>query len=207
MEEIKLIDNYPDGSDLTIVNNYYIKSYPKEVVDPQSGDVKQVWTKDYMVIVYRDNNTGVKKHQIIKEPKYMYYLAKPNKRYPHVFDETNNTPYPEYFTDKDSVIPHIVKYKDLEKDIFENLGLQEEYNILKANGDWKAIKSIHKDPRVFTSDMNIEDHYRFLFGRKYTNNTFTLHKAFFDIEVDGKYQSGDFPERRRRRRSVARQRD
>lgn len=193
MEEIKLIDNYEDGSDLTLLNDYYIKPYKKEEV-ANDGTLKEVWTKDYLVIVYRDNRTGTKKHQIIKEPSYMYYLTNPNKKWPHVFDPTNNTPYPEYFTSKDSVVPHITKYRNLEKDIFENLGLKDEYQILKANGDWKGIKAIHTDPRVFMSDVNIEDHYRFLFSKKYTNSSFTLHKSFFDIEVDGKFQAGNFPE-------------
>ena len=191
---LKLNEFYPYGSDITILNNYYIKSVRKEIEDPQTGDIKQVWTKDYMVIVYRDNETGKKDHYIIEEPGYLYYLANKDKKWIHVFDEKDNTPYPEYFTEKDNVVSLVTKYKNLEKDIFEKLGLIEEFKILKANGDWKGIKSIHKDPRVYMSDMQIENHWRFLFSRKYKNSTFTLHKSFFDIEVDGKYQSGDFPQ-------------
>ena len=182
------------GRDYSILNNYYIRSYKKEIQDPETGEIKEKWTKDYMIIVYRDNTNGGKRFHIIESPKYMYYLAVKGKKWPHVFNEADNTPYPEYFTSKENVTAFFVKYKDLEKDIFEKLGMKDEYNFLKANGDWKGIKDIHKDPRVFMSDMGIEDHYRFLFSRMFQNNIFPLHKSYFDIEVDGKYQAGDFPE-------------
>lgn len=189
-----LEDQNPAGTDFTILNNYYIKSYKKEIEDPETGEIKEIWTKDYMVLVYRNNITGTKHHKIICEPKYMYYLANPDKKWPHVFNENDNTPYPEYFTDKESVHPVVTKYKNLEKDIFDKLGLKDEFKFLKANGDWKGIRDIHKDPRVFMSDVAIEDHYRYLFSRKFKNTVFTLHKSYFDIEVDAKYMNGDFPE-------------
>ena len=178
-----LIDGYPEGSDISIINTTYVKSEKKEVFD-SNGYMRETWTKDYMIIVYRDNITQQKKHQIIVEPEYTYYIS----------NEDDIKPYPRYFVSKDNVHPIKTKYKDLEKSIFTNLGMKEEYNILKANADYKSIKDIHKDPRVFMSDMNIEDYYRFLFSNEYPNNNFKIHKAFFDIEVDGKYQAGDFPE-------------
>ena len=189
-----LQDDNPVGSDFTILNNYYIRSYKVSKEDPETGELKDTWTKDYMVIVYKNNQTGQKHHHIICEPEYMYYLANPDKKWPHIFNENDNTPYPEYFTTKDSVHPVVTKYKNLEKDIFEKLDLKEEYKFLKTNGDWKGIRDIHKDPRVFMSDVAIEDHYRFLFSRKFKNNIFTLHKSYFDIEVDGINMAGNFPE-------------
>lgn len=178
-----LIDGYPEGSDISIIDITYVKSEKKEVIY-SNGYMRDTWTKDYLIIVYRDNVTQQKKHQIIEEPEYTYYIS----------NENDIKPYPRYFVSKDNVHPVTTKYKDLEKSIFMNLGMKEEYNILKANSDFKGIKNIHKDPRVFMSDMNIEDYYRFLFSNEYPNNNFKIHKAFFDIEVDGKYQAGDFPE-------------
>ena len=188
-----LIDGYPEGSDLTIINDYYVKP-GKEIVYDSNGYEREQWTKDYIVLVYRDNKTGEKKHHIIKEPDYHYYIAKPDKKWPHLFNPSDNTPYPQYFAEKKDLIPQTTKYRNLEKDIFEKLGLKSDFDILKSNGDREGIRSIHKDPRIFMSDCNIEDHYRFLFGREYTNNPVTLHKGFFDIEVDSKFAAGDFPE-------------
>lgn len=188
-----LIDSYPEGSDLTIINDYYIKP-GKEIVYDSNGYEREQWTKDYMVIVYRDNVKGTKGHFIIKEPDYHYYIAKPDKKWPHLFNESDNTPYPQYFAEKKDLIPQTTKYRNLEKDIFEKMGLKSDYDILRANGDRDGIKQIHKDPRIFMSDCNIEDHYRFLFGKDYTNSPVTLHKGFYDIEVDSKFMAGDFPE-------------
>ena len=188
-----LVEGYPEGSDLTIINSYYIKP-TKEIVFDNQGYEREQWTKDYIVLVYKDNKNGTKGHQIIREPDYNYYIAKPDKKWVHLFNESDNTPYPQYFADKKDLIPMKVKYRNLEKDIFEKLGLSSDYSILKANGDFASIKSIHKDPRVFMSDGSIEDHYRFLFSKEYTNGPVNLHKSFFDIEVDSKYMAGDFPE-------------
>lgn len=178
-----LIEGYPEGSDISIINIFYVKSEKQEVYDG-NGYARDVWTKDYLVIVYRDNITQQKKHQIIIEPEITYYIS----------NEDDVKPYPRYFVSKDNVHPVKTKYKDLEKSIFTELGMLDEYKMLKANSDYKSIKNIHKDPRVFMSDINIEDYYRFLFSNEYPNNNFKIHKAFFDIEVDGKYQAGDFPE-------------
>ena len=178
-----LIEGYPEGSNISIIDTIYVKSQKKEVMD-DNGYLRDAWTRDYLIIVYRDNDTQIKKHQIIVEPEYTYYIS----------NDDDIKSYPRYFVEKDKVHPVTTKYKDLEKSIFTNLGLKEEYNMLRANSDFKSIKDIHKDPRVFMSDMNIEDYYRFVFSLQYPNNNFKIHKAFFDIEVDGKYQAGDFPE-------------
>lgn len=178
-----LIEEFPKGHDLSIINTYYTKSKKVEVVD-NDGYVKEVWKHDFLTIVYRDNIQQRKFHKIIPEPEYTYYIS----------NEDDIKQYPRYFVSKDNVHPITTKYNELEKSIFENLGLKDEYKTLRANKDFRAIKQIHKDPRVFFSDCNIEDYYKFLFSLDYPNNNFKIHKAFFDIEVDGRYQAGDFPE-------------
>ena len=188
-----LIEGYPEGSDLTLINCFYIKPQ-KEIVYDNNGYEREQWTKDYMVIIYKDNKNGTKGHYIIKEPEYHYYIAKPDKKWVHLFDESNNTPYPQYFAEKEDLIPVTTKYRNLEKDIFTKLGLASEFSVLKANGDRDSIRSIHKDQRIFMSDCSIEDHYRFLFSKEYTNSPINIHKGFFDIEVDSRYIAGDFPE-------------
>ena len=63
-----IIKKYPLGSDITIMNASYHKSVKDELT--------QKWNKDYINIVYKDNKTGKKDHQIIYEPDYIYYKLK-----------------------------------------------------------------------------------------------------------------------------------
>ena len=42
--------------------------------------------------------------------------------------------------------------------------------------------------------MNIEDHYRYRFGKMYKNEPFRISKSYFDIEVDTINMVGDFPQ-------------
>lgn len=178
-----MIDGYPEGSDLTILNAIYIKSRKKEV-ETGNGMYTEKWTKDYMIIVYRDNKTKKTKHTVIEEPTYTYFITKDGK--------AKN--YSQLFISKEDVTPITTKYSKLEKSIADNLGRTDEYMQNKNNGDWRAIKALHTDPRVFFSDMNIENYYRFRFNLTYKNDIFKINKGFFDIEVDGKDQAGDFPE-------------
>src|SRR5699024_8000909 len=74
------------------------------------------------------------------------------------------------------------------------LGMRDVYEQRLREGDRKAIRSIHRDPDVFLSDNNIEDHYRFWFANEYQNTICPITKSFFDIEVDGIEIAGQFPE-------------
>ena len=178
-----MIDGYPEGSDLTVLNTIYLKPR-KEEVETGNGMLTERWTKDYMIIIYRDNKTKQTKHTVIPEPTYTYFIANDGKA----------KDYSQLFIPHEDVHPVTVKYSQLEKSIAENLGRLDEYKQNRANGDWQAIKALHTDPRVFFSDMNIEDYYRFRFALTYKNDIFKINKGFFDIEVDGKDQMGDFPE-------------
>ena len=178
-----MIDGYPEGSDLTVLNTIYLKPR-KEEVETGNGMITERWTKDYMIIVYRDNKTKQTKHTVIQEPTYTYFLT----------NEGKAKDYSQLFIPKEDVHPVTVKYSQLEKSMAENLGRLDEYKQNKMNGDWRGVKELHKDPRVFFSDMNIEDFYRYRFDLTYKNDIFPINKGFFDIEVDGKDQMGDFPE-------------
>lgn len=178
-----MIDGYPEGSDLTVLNTIYIRPR-KEEVQTSNSMITEKWTPDLMIIIYRDNKTKQVKHTVIEEPTYTYFVA----------NEGKAKDYSQLFIPAEDVHPITTKYSQLEKSIAENIGRLDEYKQNKINGDWKGNKRLHTDPRVFFSDMNIEDYYRFRFNLTYKNDVFPINKGFFDIEVDGKDQMGDFPE-------------
>ena len=70
-----MIDGYPEGSDLTVLNTIYLKPR-KEEIETGNGMITERWTKDFMIIVYRDNKTKQTKHTVIQEPTYTYWLYK-----------------------------------------------------------------------------------------------------------------------------------
>lgn len=188
MEE--LIKGYKEGSDITILECFY--QYPQRQENGKYGD-------DTLIIVYRDNMTGQKKHEIINKPEYTFYKTKDDISLDHNY----------FFIEKEYVEPVTCRYTDIEKTIATvcpqsfidhtdlkvlnsyQTNLDWFYGNIK-NGDRSENRKLHTIYNVFRSDMAIEDYYRFLFGKYYTNNSFKLHKAFFDIEVDTRWMSGDF---------------
>ena len=173
---MSLLSHYPNGSDITILN----ASYHRREQNPDTGK----WNPDYMVISYKDNISGTKGHEIIYEPTYEFYKAK---------DEINIT-HNMFYIDKDKVDRVECKYTDLAKTIAEITGNLDFYYENRRNGNYKANKALHTIPSIFSSDANIEDHWRARFARSYVNETVPITKAYFDIEADTKRMSGDFPE-------------
>ena len=169
-------EGYPEGSDITILNTYY--SYPKYEDGHKVED-------DHMILVYRDNNTNENKYKIINKPNYTFYQLKEGEKIPN---------YNQLFVEKEKVEPVTVPYIKLEAAIAHSVGKDEEYKQNLFNHNKEANKIFHTEPKIFFSDVNIEDHYRFKFANSYTNNIFKLNKGFFDIEVDGIGARGDFVE-------------
>ena len=169
-----LLKNYPEGSDVTILNNFYC--YPKK--NEETGK----WDKGSMTIVYKDNITGKKYNECIEDPDYEYYVS------------DTQLGYHPLFIEESKVRKVSTPFTQLEKSIAtetDNLNFYLE-NINQGNR--KANKLLHTVNEVFNSDMNIEDHYRFRFDKAYQNKPFTVTKAFFDIEADTINMKGDFPE-------------
>ena len=169
----KLLQKYPEGSDITVMNMMYQYSRKRE---DGSRD------PDFLIIVIKDNTTGNKDHIVIKNPKYKFYIAK----------DYVNIDHNLLFIEKDKVDEYMVPYSRIDKEVAILTGQEGVYNDAIAMRDKEAIRRIHMHPRVFNSDQSIEDHYREEFSQLYTNNITKLHKGFFDIEVDIKYQAGDF---------------
>ena len=170
----ELEKQYPEGSDLTIMNTFY--QYPK------FEDEKKV-EDDYIALVYKDNVTGKKKYKIIKKPEYTFYTLK---------NEADRVNYNRMFIERDKVTPVTVPYLEVEKEIAKLTGNEEFYATNIKNRNKALNNQLHTNPDIFYSDANIEDHYRFKFANTYGNEIKKIKKGFFDIEVDGKWAAGDF---------------
>lgn len=170
-----MINGYEQGSDITLLNTMYC--FPKK-------DDNGKYDKGSITLVYRDNITGQKKKEEITNPDYEYYRAKENE-----YIDTNLL-----FIEEDRVDKVTVPYNELDKNVAEFTGNMAAFKDNIRNGNRYANKMFHQDPRVFMSDFNVEDHYRFRFDKTYTNNIFSISKAYFDIEADTINMKGDFPE-------------
>ena len=173
-----MIKGYPDGADITIMDAVYTK--PKK--DDESGK----WISSTMDILFRDNITGLKHHQLIKDPKFQFFMANDD-----VYIEDGV--FPKYLP-LNQLHPVTCKYSDLKKTIAELTGQEEVYYDNIRNGMSEANDRILLYNRLFRADMNIEDFYRYEFGKRYTNNVeMPLKKSYIDIETDGINMLGDFP--------------
>lgn len=170
-----LLKGYPDGSDLTIIDAQYTS--PKRQPDGKYAD-------DYLTVLFRDNKTKEKKIEIIPNPEYEFY-------------EVNDGIYLDHevmFIEKEKVHPVKVPYSNLLKKIAEDTNnLDFFYDNIRI-GKRNDNRRLHTVNGIFNSDMDIRDHFRYRWGKVYTNSPFTLTKAYFDIEVDGINSAGDFPE-------------
>lgn len=168
-----LLTDYPQGSDLTIINTIY--HYP--VKNEKTGKYK----KDYMTVVYKDNTTGEKKHKIIYRPEYTFYKLDKDPGYNLFF---------EYI---DKLEPVTCKYTDIEKKIAEITNNLDFFYDNIRNRNRKANDQLHTLNTILGSDIDIEDYYRLLFDLQYKNDPCLITKAYFDIEVDTIHMKGDFP--------------
>lgn len=185
----QLIQSYPKGSDLVILDATY--HFPnKQQVEGYNG-VKTVYTPDTMTIVYKDNTTGKKGIEVIENPKYVFYMLK------------NNIPTPNYdmfFTDMKNLDEITCRYRDINKAIAEKLdqyeGTTKYTDLYKRNvrdGNYKANMDFQKSRRVFGSDIPINDFYRMRFAEQYKNTETPVTRVYLDIEVDVKLSPTDFP--------------
>ena len=168
-----LLTDYPQGSDLTIINTIY--HYP--VKNEKTGKYK----KDYMTVVYKDNTTGEKKHKIIYRPEYTFYKLDKDPGYNLFFEHI------------DKLKPVTCKYTDIEKKIAEITNNLDFFYDNIRNRNRKANDQLHTLNTILGSDIDIEDYYRLLFDLQYKNDPCLITKAYFDIEVDTIHMKGDFP--------------
>ncbi|MDD3121910.1 MAG: DNA polymerase domain-containing protein [Candidatus Izemoplasmatales bacterium] len=169
-----MLTNYPQGSDLTVLNTVYHNM--------KKDDVTGKWKKDHITVVYKDNKTGKKGHEVIYNPEYTFYQRK------------EDPGYNLFFTEEKDVTPITCRYTDIEKKIAELTNNMDFFYHNIDTGNRRANKQLHTLNTIVGSDIDIEDYYRFLFDLNYKNDACSITKAFFDIEVDTINMRGDFPE-------------
>ena len=169
-----MIKNAKPGDNITLMGTTFWRG-----VDPKDNSFK-----DYLTLVYKDCDTGLKYAEEKENPDYEYYIATPD----------NRVNYNRMFIPEDQTETIVVPYRDIEKDIAKKVGMTEYFYENIKNGNRSANRKLHLHPDVFNSDMNIEDHYMFRFSRMYKNEPCNITKAFFDIESDTISMVGDFPQ-------------
>ena len=168
-----MIKGRQPGSNITIMNTLFWRG-----VDSNNK------LRDYLSLVYKDYDTGLKYVEEIIDPDYEYYMANPDSR----------VNYNRLFIPESEATAIVVPYKDLEKDIANRVGLKDFFYDNVKNGNRSENRKLHLHYDVFNSDMNIEDHYMHRFSRNYKNEAGNITKAFFDIESDTISMLGDFPQ-------------
>ena len=163
------------NDNITLMNTIFRRG-----VDESDGKFKE-----FLTIVYKDLDTGQKYKEEIIDPTYEYFVVK---------EDGKHVSYNRLFIERDQVEAVEVPYRDLEKDIANRVGLKEYFYENLRNGNKRENQKLHLHPDIFNSDMNIEDHYRYRFGKLYKNEPCSVSKAFFDIEADTISMIGDFPE-------------
>lgn len=167
-----MFNNYREQSDLTIMNTIYNR--PKKLEDGK-------WTKGSIDIIAKDNTTGRKILDQIEDPVYPFYFSKKLLNVNLLYTQISNVDLIE------------TEYTNITKKIAELTDNLDFYYDNIRNKNSRANNSLHMHPRVFWSDMAIEDKYRFLFSKKFKNRIIKPTIDFFDIEVDTINAPG-FPE-------------
>ena len=161
------VGHYAPDSDLTIMNLFY--KYKDK--DPSGKR-----TKDYATLIYKDNKTGRKYHQTFYEPKYTYYLAKP---------EIQIEDYNMHFIEIEKTNPVTCKWNEIYKSIAEETGNLDLFKDNIKSGNYMANILFLTHPRVFGADMPILNYMRSEFNSTYQNPVCPITIGFFDTEADG----------------------
>lgn len=171
---LNIFNDYPKGYDLTLVNTIYHK--PQKIND--------TWRNPCLTMIAKDNHTGEKVKCEIVNPEYIFYIAK----------DDVEVPYHLEYIERNKVNPVRCSYGNILKVIADLTDNKEFFNTNRRDGNYKANNMLHASNKVFFSDMNIEDHYRFWFSKIFKNEVKKVTKGFLDIEIDVIDIVGDFPE-------------
>lgn len=171
-QQLKL-PGFNQGDQLTIMNTISRK------IRDENGKFSELLT-----LIYKDNVTGLKHKTEIVDPEYTFYVANPEAR----------VAYNRLFIPSKDVYPVVSLHKEVDRNAAKEVGLKSWFSDCIQSGNRREAKKVHTHPDLFMSDVNLEDYYRFLFNKNYQNDTCAITKSYFDIEVDGLHQAGDFPE-------------
>ena len=152
------------GSDITVMNVMYEK--------PQKDDDGK-YGSDYIHIVFKDSD-GIKQIRSIPNPKYTYYVAKPDIPIPYNLE----------WIEEDKTYPVTCNYRDIKASIAKELGEYETYKENIRNGQYRMNDNFFAHPRIFAADMNILNYVRMEFATTYKNQVCPITVAYYDIEND-----------------------
>lgn len=170
-----LLKGYEKCANITLLDTIYIR--PKKISERKYDDGR-------LIVLFKDNDRNKKMIQEIKNPSYLYYIAKDDTKISH---NLLNIP-------KDKVIERVVPFKELQKDIATVTGNLDFFWDNIRNGNRSLNQKLHFFPRIFFSDMSLDENFRWRFSNEYKNPIISVTKAFLDIETDNIHQKGDFPE-------------
>ena len=156
--------------DYLFLNNLYTNP-----VFEKKGGKSYMTRPDLLITIYRDNETGKKEFTVQQEPEMKFYLAKPEVEFKHPVD----------YISKDLVEAHVCKYKDIPLYLAREQDLEDDYWDTMRKSPYQAKQKYHLAEFAFQTDLHIQDYYKGRFQDTYTSSTKELHKAFYDIEVDG----------------------
>ena len=163
-------------NNVTIMNTIYHK--------PEKN-YKGEFSEAQIDLVYKNNDTGEKKVHTIMNPDYEYFVLN---------DNIPMTSYPKDFINMSDVHPVRCPSTQVLRSIAQETNNMEFFYENIKNGNYGANKQLLLHPKIFNADMNISDHYRYRFNKRYDNPVVPISKMFFDIECDTINMRGDFPE-------------
>ena len=103
------------------------------------------YSNDNLILVYRDNLTGKKYHEIYENPEYEFYMANDDVYIDHHLQTI----------ELDKVHKVVTPYKDLELTIAKLTGNEDYYFENLRQGNRSANKELHHLKNVFASKFNI----------------------------------------------------
>ena len=170
------IKGYNVGANISILKTTYIR--PQKLPNGNYGN-------DWMLIIYKDLDTGEKKLEAIEKPWYRYFMindgAEEDLSYNRICIESSKVHYID------------CRYNDLKLSIAKETNNLEFFRNNIKSGNYKENDRLFDIPTIFQADMNIENFYRFEFDRLYKNTPFEPSKLYFDIETNNIEIGGEFP--------------
>ena len=151
----------------------------------QNGTKETNWS-DYLNFVYKDLVTKKKELYSIKDPTITIY---------EVPEEQRTFRKSRHYLEKEKLIPHEVKYRDVLKEIAKMAGPEyvKYYNERKTK---RERQQLFKWPYCLGGDIPIETYYRVIWEKELGNEDRKwIDCIYLDIEVNQKNWDGPIPRR------------